>query len=141
MVRARSVVLLLQAIALFSANDARAGSPVEVHFFDLDAARSAEGLEYDELALVFTLQGLVNRLESPPKLMLNAAFLNFDWPLADAYWRNLLQGDGRVAFRNITSPSICALVEAFPASKSNYEGAVLYQRRPFWRWVRLTNSA
>ena len=101
--------------------------PPSVLYFDLDVARQNEHLDYAELALIFSLQGLVNQVGAPPTLLMNAGFLNFDWPLADEYWRDLLENDKRVHFVNVTS-TLCSLVqELMEKPGTNLNGAVLYE--------------
>ena len=40
---------------------------------------SSSPSRYEEQALAFTFQGIVNDVESPPAVMFNAGFLDFDW--------------------------------------------------------------
>ena len=107
----------------------------EVLFYDLDAAAELYTFQYEELSLVFTLQGLANRRSNNiamgadgPALLLNAAFMNFDWPGADVYWKDLLQQEGRVHFTNVSNLSLCGLVETVKGRVPEvFKGAVLYE--------------
>jgi len=95
-----------------------------VLWFDIDASNAAKMLTYEERALAFTLQGLVNRKSAA--LFYDAGFLDFDWPKADEYWRRTLEarpGADAVAFKNLSS-SLCALIDGVPAA--SFGGAVLY---------------
>ena len=91
-------------------------APLAVQWFDLDAVVASEGLSYEEQLLVYVFQGLANRAAvAAPQLMLNGAYINFDWPGADAYWRAYLTSESRVEFTNITA-SLCGLLaEGDPA--------------------------
>ena len=72
------------------------------------AAIKAESLGYEEKALAFTLEGLLNKLGSPPAIMFNAGFLDFDWPGADTFWRTQLEITKRSSFTNLTA-TLCGL--------------------------------
>ena len=98
--------------------------PANVSYWDMDAAVTAASLDYAEQALAFALQGLVNQRSGPPRLMFKAGFADFDWPLADPYWRTQLEKSGRVRYTDLPS-TLCGLVERFSAS-DEIKGAVLY---------------
>ena len=126
-----SLLLPASSSQVESDGDRFDAAPVSTLFFDLDAAKTGQQLAYEDLALVFALQGLVNIIGRPPVLMLNAAFLNFDWPAADNHWKDVLSEAGRVDFRNSTNATLCSLVDevifgSFAASDS-VNGAVLYE--------------
>ena len=99
-------LLLAPASVTPSAAPASSSAPITVKWWDIDAAVSAQKLNYEEQALAFTLQGLANkRSAGKPTLMFKAGFLDFDWPDADLWWRGELEASGRVAYtnRNLTS--------------------------------------
>lgn len=55
-------------------------NPIDVLFFDLDEAVSAEDLSYEEQLLVYVFQGLVNDVSlAQPQIMYNAGYMNYDW--------------------------------------------------------------
>lgn len=80
--------------------------------WDMSEAVSSEKLTFAEQVLAFAAQGLVNRNETAgTTLYFDIGKMNYDWPEADAYWRKLLQADGRVDFTALPS-TLCALVDA-----------------------------
>ena len=87
------LLLLLAAAAARAA----ATTPADVLFFDMDAAVVAEQLEYEEQLVAFVFEGLVNDKDAAaPTLMLNAGYMNFDWPGSDMYWNGWLTEQKRV---------------------------------------------
>lgn len=98
-------------------------APITVKWWDMDAAMASQQLSYEEQALAFVAQGLANRRGAAPTLMLQAGFLDFDWPLADQWWRGQLEESGRAAFTNLTA-SLCGLVDATVGA---FDGLVLYE--------------
>jgi hypothetical protein len=111
-----------------AAAPAAAVAPAPVYFWDMDAAIKAEDLNYEEKALAFTLEGLLNEVGSPPTIMYNAGFLDFDWPGADMYWRTQLETvTQRVAFTNLTS-TLCGLIDGIkPVAADRIKGVVQYE--------------
>jgi hypothetical protein len=79
--QANTTLSCLRALALCTACTgalslaAAPSSPIDVLWFDLQAAASAESLTYEEQLLAFTFQGLVNREGAGllPQLMYDAA--------------------------------------------------------------------
>ena len=103
-----------------------AAAPITVKWWDIDAAVRNQQLDYEEQALAFALQGLVNSAGAPPTLMMKAGFLDFDWPDADSWWRGQLEAAGRVQYTNLTS-TLCGLVDGAAAGPGQVAGVVLYE--------------
>ena len=94
-----------------------------VMYWNMDEAVRTQQLDYAEQALAFTVQGLANKRE-PPAVMLKAGFADFDWPLADPWWRKELESTQRVRFIDLRTPTLCDLVvNAVPRNTK----AVLYE--------------
>ena len=93
---AATVVSVAPGFRAQRSSPARVQSAAKVQYWDMDAAMKAESLTYEAQAFAFVLEGLLNSVGGPPKIMFNAGFLDFDWPGADQYWRTQLEG--RCAF-------------------------------------------
>lgn len=100
--------------------------PLDVMFFDMDSAVKTQQLNYEEQLLAFVFQGLINDASlKQPQLMLNAGYMNFDWPGSDMYWNGYFTKEKRVNFKNVTDMTLCGLVnEADPTKR--IKGAVAY---------------
>ena len=101
-----------------------ATSPLPVLWYDLNTVVNNESLTYEEQMMVFVFQGLVNRPSGNPRLMLDGAYMNFDWPGADEFWRSYLESNDRVVFANVTSTFCGLLAEGDPGHI--IQGAVAY---------------
>ena len=88
-----------------------AAAPVSVLWFDLDAVVKRDALSYEEQLLAYVFEGLVNRASlAQPRLLFNGAYINFDWPDSDVFWRDTLAAAGRAVFGNISDVSLCGLL-------------------------------
>ena len=122
----RCLRFLTSAAAAAAAAAASPAAPVPVLFFDLDAVVTRDLLSYEEQLLAFVFEGLVNRAgKGQPTIMYNGAFMNFDWPSSDLYWRDLLTAAGRVTFTNVSDVSLCGLLAEGDPDKV-IRGAVAY---------------
>ena len=96
-------------------------------FWDLEAANLTS---YEEEALVYTLQGLVNRVEydddthkDAPELFFNTGRKNIDFPSSDKMWVEYFVTYRHLRFATPPDPTICALVENY---KSIFNESVVY---------------
>ena len=97
-------------------------------FWDLQAANLTS---YEEEALVYTLQGLVNRVEydgttqkdASPELFFNTGKKNIDFPSSDKMWVEYFEAYRHLRFATPPDPTLCALVENY---KSIFNESVVY---------------
>eukprot|EP00931_Biecheleriopsis_adriatica_P102528 TRINITY_DN77484_c0_g1_i1.p1 TRINITY_DN77484_c0_g1~~TRINITY_DN77484_c0_g1_i1.p1 ORF type:complete len:600 (+),score=107.81 TRINITY_DN77484_c0_g1_i1:26-1801(+) len=121
--------MLARALLLHISVLQAAATPFQVFYFDLAEATVKQNLTYEEQALAFAFQGIVNDAAGKqPTLFFNAGPLDFDWPRADKQWRGYLEAEGMVAFRNVSS-TLCSLIaEADPSKR--VRGTVAYADVP-----------
>lgn len=100
----------------------------EVFYYDLEKAIANERLSYEEQAIAFAFQGIVNNAaDTWPTLFFDAGSLDFDFPEADKHWRKHLEDEGRLTFRNV-SPTLCDLLaEADPLKR--VQGTVAFESK------------
>eukprot|EP00040_Diaphanoeca_grandis_P022230 m.118956 g.118956 ORF g.118956 m.118956 type:complete len:610 (-) comp28713_c0_seq1:105-1934(-) len=105
------IVAVASTITATSVRGKEVDGVQNVLWFDLDAAVTASNLTYNEQLLAYVFQGLVNDASlSAPVLQLNAAYINFDWPESDLFWRRIMTEQRRVAYTNISGTTLCSLV-------------------------------
>jgi hypothetical protein len=90
-------------------------------------------LQYEEQALVFALQGLVNR--GAPRLFIDVGADDFDNAHSEQAWRQVLEP--HVAWNATVAPQLCALVEHFAGVAT---GVIAYPSDGFSVFVALTLS-
>ena len=126
----RIFVAIILAITLNFTNFYYVESAV---FWDL---QSANITGYEEESLVYTLQGLVNKINEPPELFYNTGEKNIDFPQSDGLWVDYFK-----KYRNITfdkdppKPILCDLITKY---KNKLDGAVLYNSDGFSIYLAMT---
>ena len=108
-------------------------------FFDLASTNLTlpNGLnDYEAQALAYTLQGLVNRGDTPA-LFFDTKTLNVDFPASDVVWKQWMQEEKNVTWVDNLTPSLCTLVDHFSAQ---IKGAVYYPSDGFSIYPALTLS-
>lgn len=96
-------------------------------------------MHYEEQALVFALQGLVNR--DLPRLFLDVGSDDFDNPESSQQWRSVLESGNftpEVAFDTSLPPDLCALIAHFLEVTAG--GAIIYASDGFSIYPALTLS-
>lgn len=64
----------------------------------------------EETATTLAFQGIVNGAsDAQPTVFFDVGSLDFDWPEADLWWRQKLDGESRVVFRDVQA-TLCGLV-------------------------------
>ncbi len=102
-------------------------------FWDL---KNANITNYEEESLVYTLQGLVNRLGEPPELFYDTGKKNIDFPQSDRLWVEYFKKYRNVTFDNKPpKPILCDLVNKY---KSKLDGAVLFNSDGFSIHIAMT---
>ena len=100
--------------------------------------------QYEDQALVFALQGLVNR--DSPSLFIDVGVDDFDFPQSEETWRQLLAhgGQGSDKGPSVTwevpqvAPQLCALVDRFANATNG--SLIVYPSDGFSVYVALTMS-
>ena len=100
-----------------------------VHSFDVQSAvaSASGGFSFEEQAVVFALQGIVNGKGDPyPSLYVEAGNLEL-WPGEDGWWRAQLERrrNGTLIFDDVTPPTLCSLLGVFAgkiAGRVSYSG-------------------
>lgn len=98
--------------------------PPSIYFWNLTRALAEQGLSYEEQATALAFQGLVNRKDDIPQLFVDSGNLDFDWPKADRFWREMLVTSGRATFKTV-APTLCGLITGADANK-RVRGVVVY---------------
>jgi hypothetical protein len=109
-----SVFLGLQCLTVSLANAELAASsyPRQMFYWDMDEAVDRQRLSYEEQLAALAFQGLVNdKGDQDPTVFFKAGLFDFDWKQEGVWWRQVLEGDGRVKFRELES-TLCGLVTA-----------------------------
>jgi len=97
-------------------------TPSSVAYWNASAATEAQNLTYEEQAVAFALQGLVNsRTAAFPALYLSAGYEEL-WQGEDDWWASQLQQRRNLTFAPVP-PTLCALVQQF---RHSVAGAVAY---------------
>jgi hypothetical protein len=111
-----------------------AAAPLKVVYWDVDRANLtlSTGLDdYEAQALIYALQGIVNRPK--PSLFFDLGSLDKDNPSSEKSWRKYL---AEVNFEDLPS-HVCALTARFSES---FEGSVFYPSDSFSIYAALTFS-
>lgn len=111
--------VLLSAVAATAARVASGGqqaagsaSGAIVASWNVSAATAAQHLSYEEQAVAFALQGIVNaRSEALPALYLSAGYVEL-WPEEDGWWASELRQRWNLTMEPV-EPTLCALVQQF----------------------------
>ena len=102
-------------------------------FWDL---KNANITNYEEESLVYTLQGLVNRIGEPPQLFYDTGKKNIDFPQSDRLWVEYFKKHRNITFDNEPpKPILCDLVSKY---KSKLDGAVLFNSDNFSIYIAMT---
>ena len=88
---------------------------------------------YEAQALVYTLQGLVNR--ATPRLLLDLGASNVDFPLSDTTWKKYFEQQRGIAFEDVHH-DLCALVAHF--FRKGDLGRVMYDSDGYSLFLAMT---
>lgn len=142
----------LAAPAAMVTPDAAAQSAVSAVFFPLNGTGVSTG-DYELEALVYALQGVVNRVAAGeqrhargaaskssalPMLFYDTGTLDLDFPASDSIWRTWLAAHRGVVWSSVGPPGdVCALLRSFSA-RGALRGQVRYPSDGYSVFVALT---
>lgn len=95
-------------------------------YWDMDVCMEMHNLTYEEQALAFALQGIVNRVR--PTVFYKAGFIDFDWKSAESFWRDELERQGQTAFTDVDvdENALCTLLSTLDPHGKDVKGLVVY---------------
>ena len=120
--RASALFGVFTAVAAGTNELATKTNGLQAVYWDLQGANLTIGAldDYEAQALVYSLQGIVNR--PAPSLFFDTGDIDKDFPASEKAWRSHLEAEEGVSFAELP-PTLCALVDHFTDPLA---GAIIY---------------